>query len=80
MIIKCSHCGGVGTSPSSGISCHVCGGSGNVTAKGTNIICEVHSVASYEKTLILEGKLVEMEDKLNDILDKCNDIFEKVSE
>ena len=78
--IQCPHCHGTGTSPTSGETCHVCGGDGDVAPKGLHKITEAHAVEIHTRLEELITTVGDLADVVNDIKDKCDDIFEKINE
>jgi len=79
MDVTCPHCKGTGTSPTSGETCHVCGGDGDIEAKGAHTITQAHAMEMYAQGVILLVKADDIMDRCNDIRNKCNDILEQLS-
>ena len=71
MEITCFHCNGTGISPTTGNTCHICGGDGDLEPIGTLRTIRAYTVDSHTK-------LVDLADKVDDVMDKCNDIKEVI--
>ena len=78
--IDCPHCLGSGTSPTSGMTCHTCGGDGDVAPLGTNKLSEVHSIESHTLLVALTEVVNDIKDKVDDIKEKVDEIKEVVDE
>jgi len=79
MEVICPHCEGTGISPLNSETCHVCGGDGDIEAKGDHDITRAHAIVNYEKLLAVKTKLDALQADMDIIKPQIQAIYDDLN-